>query len=130
MDQRRRERELILVALVLAVAACGGDNEADERGIGAQCAMSNDCNTDLQQTCLTQFKGGYCGESGCTKDADCVEDSACIRHTDGINYCFRTCADKVQCNANRDPENEANCSSSVDFVDGAMGRKACVPPSG
>ena len=130
MDQRGRQKQLGLVvaALLLAASACGGDNEADERGIGAQCSKNEDCDTDLMQVCLG-FKGGYCGEMGCTKDADCVEDSACIRHTDGINYCFRTCSDKPQCNANRDVENEANCSSSVDFVQGAMGRKACVPPS-
>ena len=117
-----------LVVIALLLAACGGDNAADERGIGAQCSKNDDCEVDLGQVCLG-FKGGYCGEMGCTKDADCVESSACIRHTDGINYCFRTCSDKPQCNANRDAENEANCSSSVDFVEGANGRKACVPPS-
>jgi hypothetical protein len=112
------------------VVACGGGSKADERGIGAQCANNDDCNVDLQQSCLLQFKGGYCGEVGCTKDLDCVEDSACVRHTDGMSYCFRTCVDKPDCNANRSVENEANCSSSADFVDGAKGRKACVPPSG
>ncbi len=127
MDQRRRERQLIAFVF-LVLAACGGDNEADERGIGAQCTGNDQCDADLMQVCLG-FKGGYCGEMGCTVDADCVDNSACIRHTDGVNYCFRTCADKAQCNANRDVENEANCSSSVDFVEGAMGRKACVPPS-
>lgn len=126
MDQRRRQKQLALL-LVLATA-CGGDNEADVRGIGAQCAAPEDCDVDLDQVCLP-FKGGYCGELGCTKDADCVEDAACIRHTDGMRYCFRTCADKLDCNANRDGDNEANCSSSADFVEGAMGRKACVPPS-
>ena len=35
-----------------------------------------------------------------------------------------------ECNANRDLENEANCSSNVDYVDGKTGGKACVPPSG
>ena len=52
-----------------------------------------------------------------------------IQHDDGMNYCFRTCVDKPDCNENRDAENESNCSSSVTFVDGANGRKACVPPS-
>ena len=127
MDQRRRQKQLVLL-LLASVSACSGDNEADERGIGAQCGKTEDCEVDLQQVCLP-FKGGYCGELGCTKDADCVEDAACIRHTDGMNYCFRTCVDKPNCNANRDVENESNCSSSVDFVEGAMGRKACVPPS-
>ncbi len=111
------------------LGACGG-SAADERGIGAQCATNDDCNIKLDQVCLLQFKGGYCGETGCTSDADCVEDSACIKHTDGVNYCFRVCVDKVECNANRDLVNESNCSANVDFVSGAMGRKACVPPSG
>ena len=106
--------------------ACGSD--ADDLGVGAQCTMDNQCNADTMQKCLN-FKGGYCGIMGCAHDADCPEDSACIAHTDGVNYCFRTCADKPDCNANRDVENEANCSSSVTFVDGTMGRKACVPPS-
>jgi hypothetical protein len=53
-------------------------------------------------------------------------------HTDGMNYCFRNCIDKAECNANRDPANEANCSSNVTFVEPAknQGLKACVPPSG
>lgn len=113
--------------LVLALAACGSD--ADDLGVGAQCAANSDCNPDIGPTCLTQFKGGYCGLTGCTRDADCPEDSACIAHDDGTNYCFRVCSDKAQCNANRDPENEANCSGTADFVEGDQGRKACVPPS-
>ncbi|MBA3398094.1 MAG: hypothetical protein H0T89_36045 [Deltaproteobacteria bacterium] len=120
----------ILIMVVAALAACGGDDNADDLGIGAQCTMTEDCNTDEGQVCLTQFKGGYCGEQGCLHDIDCIEDSACVTHDDGNNYCFRVCTDKAQCNANRDVENEANCSSSTTFVDGAMGRKACLPPSG
>ena len=96
MDQRRRQKQLVLL-LLASVSACSGDNEADERGIGAQCGKTEDCEVDLQQVCLP-FKGGYCGELGCTKDADCVEDAACIRHTDGLNYCFRTCVDKPSIN--------------------------------
>jgi hypothetical protein len=121
-------RSVLLVALV---CGCGDDGtEADRLGIGAQCATNDDCNTDLMQTCLTQFKGGYCGLSPCAHDVDCPADSACIHHTDNVNYCFRTCLDKAECNANRDAINESNCSSSADFVDPEMGRKACVPPSG
>lgn len=119
---------LRLVFLALALVACGSDN-ADTLGIGAQCTMTKDCNTKLAEVCLTQFKGGYCGLQGCVHDADCPEASACIMHTDGNNYCFRICVDKTDCNANRDPINEANCSSSATFVDGTMGRKACIPPS-
>ncbi len=116
-----------LFAGSLAISACGSD--ADDLGVGAQCTANDNCNQDDgAQTCLP-FKGGYCGLMGCTTDADCPDASACITHTDSVNYCFRICADKAECNANRDVDNEANCSSSVDFVEGANGRKACVPPS-
>jgi len=118
-------RGLILTA-ALIVAGCSSN--ADDLGVGAQCTSNAQCDSSTHQVCLT-FKGGYCGLMGCTHDADCPTDSACIMHTDGVNYCFRLCADKPDCNANRDPANEANCSSSVTFVDGTMGRKACVPPS-
>ncbi len=122
-------RTLAITLLVLTSAGCGDSSEADDLGIGAQCTSNDQCDVDTDQICL-QFKGGYCGLQGCVNDLDCVSDSACIAHTDGTNYCFRTCRDKAECNANRDVANEANCSSSVTFVDGAMGRKACVPPSG
>ena len=120
----------IACLIFVLLAACGDDgSEADRLGVGAQCTKNEDCNQDpLPQTCLS-FKGGYCGLSPCAHDVDCPVDSACIRHTNATNYCFRICADKAECNANRDAANEANCSSSVDFVDGTMGRKACVPPS-
>ena len=106
---------------------CGDDDGADDLGIGAQCADSDECSST--QTCLS-FKGGYCGVSGCVSDLGCPADSACIAHDDGINYCFRTCANKSDCNANRNVENEANCSSTATFVDPVAGRKACTPPSG
>ena len=115
-----------IVTVVLFLGAC---SNADSLGVGAQCAKTSECNTKLKEACLTQFKGGYCGLAGCTHDSDCPTDSACIMHTDGTNYCFRTCATKDECNANRDPANEANCSSNVTFVDAQNNRKACVPPS-
>jgi hypothetical protein len=126
-------RPLLCIAsfgLLLLASACGGDDshEADRLGVGAQCTTSDQCDSDTHQQCLA-FKGGYCGIQGCTADADCPESSACVAHTDGMNYCFRTCVDKADCNANRDLENEANCSSSVTFVEDTAGRKACVPPS-
>jgi hypothetical protein len=121
---------LLACVLVITFASCGDGTEADQLGVGAQCTSTDECNPEIQATCLTQFKGGYCGLTGCTGDADCPEASACIRHTDGVNYCFRVCADKAECNVNRDVENESNCSGSVEFVDPDLGRKACVPPSG
>jgi hypothetical protein len=113
--------------LILSALSCGGGTEADRQGVGAQCTKADDCLTGQQ--CLP-FKGGYCGVQGCTADKDCPSGSACVHHTDGINYCFRTCIDKVDCNRNRSLENESNCSSSVTFVETGKTVKACVPPSG
>ena len=134
-----RLRTLFAVSLfssALFFVGCGDDeNESDKLGIGAQCTTNDQCNTDENQSCLTNFKGGYCSTpSGCTQSSDCPEGSACIAHDEGgtvTNYCFRICADKPDCNANRDAENESNCVGSVDFASGEKeGVKACVPPSG
>jgi hypothetical protein len=123
-------RTILASFMLLAVVSCGDDDgsEADQRGVGAQCNAEELC-TEENQSCLTQFAGGYCGVLGCTADSECPEGSACIAHDDQMNYCFLICVEKVDCNINRDAENESNCSSSVVFVSGADGRKACVPPS-
>src|SRR5512134_266237 len=123
-------RASLVVLVAVLCAACGGGSEADNLGVGAQCESTDQCDEEIGLLCLPQFKGGYCGLANCVNDLDCPEDSACIAHEDGVNYCFRICIDKPDCNANRDLENEANCSSSATFTDGTQGRKACVPPSG
>ena len=125
---------IIAVLAACAVIGCGDDDDAADRlGIGAECTMDDECNQeDGMQTCLMDFAGGYCGVRGCTDDADCPGSSACVTDPDfgGVNYCFRTCLDKPECNANRSVDNESNCVSSIDFVDpdGDMGRKVCRPP--
>ena len=118
---------LISLAVALLAGACGDDDaEADELGVGAECAGDDDCGPE--QTCLS-FKGGYCGLEGCAANADCPQGSLCVAHDDGKNYCFRICLDKAECNRNRSAELEANCSSSIVFVEPQTGVKACVPPS-
>lgn len=128
-----------LVAAALLASGCGGDgNEADQMGVAAQCTAEADCQEvtiagePVQLQCLTQFKGGYCAIEDCASKADCPDGSTCVAHDDGHNYCFRSCVEKVDCNANRDADNEANCSSSFDYADAADddGKKACIPPSG
>ncbi len=121
----------ILLALVTILAACGGDeDEADRLGVGAECVATDECDESTEQECLPDFKGGYCGIKGCVDDADCPESSACVAHDDNVNYCFRTCVDKAECNVNRSPDQESNCSSSVVFIEEQEGAtKACVPPS-
>jgi hypothetical protein len=119
--------------VLLGAAACGDDDDgstdAQRKGVGAACTDDMQCNDG--QSCLTQFKGGYCGLEDCTADVDCPAGSACVTHDDGVNYCFLICQEKVDCNgALRPAEVEANCSSNIDFVDDTTPRKACVPPSG
>lgn len=120
-------KSFLVFACVLGLG-CGDD--ADSLGIGAQCTQNDQCDGSTHQICLPQFKGGYCGLQGCVHDTDCPADSACVAHTDGQQYCFRTCAVKPDCNANRDALNESNCSSSATLVDAPKDRKVCVPPSG
>ncbi|MBN2493782.1 MAG: hypothetical protein JXR96_04240 [Deltaproteobacteria bacterium] len=125
---------LCLAALVLAsqlLVGCDGA-DADEQLIGAECATAADCDDGDDDTpeleCILDFKGGYCGREGCTASADCPEGSLCASYESG-NYCFRTCLDKSECNRNRTLENESNCSSNIDPVEGGED-KLCIPPSG
>jgi hypothetical protein len=124
-------------ALALAVLALGTvgfagcSDDADELGVGAECTSNEQCKSgddDITLSCLTAFKGGYCGLEGCTKNADCPENSICVTHEDGKNYCFRTCLEKIDCNVNRGADNESNCSSNITRVEQGTD-KACVPPS-
>lgn len=117
----------LTISVVMALTACG--NPADRAGIGAQCAAEIDCPKvgDEQLKCLTGFKGGYCGLQGCASDADCVAGSACVK-VSGVNFCFRECVDKPECNVNRAPANESNCVGNAEHV-GASTAKVCVPPS-
>lgn len=120
--------KLIWLAVPAALAmACG--NAADNARIGAQCAADTDCPKvgEKQLKCLTSFKGGYCGLDGCTTDSDCVTGAACVKVA-SVNYCFRECTDKPECNANRSVDNESNCVGNADHV-GASTAKVCVPPS-
>jgi hypothetical protein len=118
---------VLAIHLPAALVGCGGSgSEAQRRGVGAACAADTDCNVGLK--CLS-FKGGYCGLADCKSDATCPAGSACVVHTDGKNYCFLICADKPSCNLYRAVDVEANCSSSVTYVDPTRTDKACIPPS-
>ena len=122
------------IFILVLLAGCNG-TDADRVGVGAECTATADCpivECDVEPcpelVCLTQFTGGYCGLSGCLSDADCPVGSACVMHDDGVNYCFRLCDDKPECNYNRSPAVESNCVGSITFVGGGGG-KACEPPS-
>jgi hypothetical protein len=127
----------IAVVAMIALSGCGDDeddlNASDRLGVGAECSSNDECLREgdggINLSCLPQFKGGYCGLEDCNGNEDCPERSACVAHDDGHNYCFRSCADKPECNVNRTPDNESNCSSNVDYVDQDTAGKSCVPPS-
>jgi len=119
------------LGIAASVSSCGGGgagNEAIRHGVGAACSSNADC-TEAGQACLP-FKGGYCGVQDCVDDAHCPQGSACVKYTDGKQYCFLLCVDKPDCNFSRPPDLEANCSSSIEFVSGAKTSKVCLPPTG
>lgn len=130
-----RAPAVAMVALC-ALWACDDDKgtEADRLGVGAECKSNDDCRRDgdggVNLSCLTQFKGGYCGLEGCSSNEDCPQQSVCVAHDDGERYCFRSCTDKPECNVNRSSDSESNCSANVSYVDNDTRGKACVPPSG
>ena len=130
MRLARRSTFLAFLLAATAAPSCGGGNESDRVGIAAECTKDEDCPkvSDLQLTCLTVFRGGYCGLRGCTQDADCPLGAACVLEA-GASYCFRECIEKPECNYQRSPENEANCVSSATHL-GISTSKVCVPPSG
>jgi len=115
---------VLTIVGLLALQGCGSD--ANAVGIGAECTTNAACSTDL--TCLTEFKGGYCGKSACVLNADCPSGSICVMES-GVNYCFMTCTQKDECNAHRTLDNEANCSADVVKTE-TGDDKVCVPPSG
>lgn len=116
-----------LILFFAPVAACSDANDARSLRIGAECTLEAECeNPDL--TCLSDFRGGYCGQRDCSGDGDCPDGSMCVDE-DGTTYCFLRCTEKSDCNTHRTAANEANCESSVTPVNPANTSKACVPPS-
>lgn len=135
-------KRILAVLPILALMACNDhhhdETEADRVGVASECVDTLDCPIyvlpDLepqQMVCLSAFAGGYCGVENCLHNADCPDGSVCVAHTDGVNYCFRACIDKSECNWNRSSENAANCSSSFEWAVPSESdkRKACIPPS-
>jgi hypothetical protein len=87
---------------------------------------------DIQLQCLTQSAAGYCAIEGGASASDCPDGATCVAHEEGKEYCFRECTDESECNANRSPENEANCSANFDYkdpTDDESGMKAGIPHS-
>ena len=121
---------LTVPCLMLFAVACGDDSDAVDHLIGAECTVAADCDDDDDATqplvCLTEFGGGYCGDTGCVDSTDCLDGSVCVTY-EGANYCFLTCVDKPDCNPHRSLDNESNCSANVPAVDSSS--KVCVPPS-
>ena len=132
----------VFLAASLFAVACGDDSDDDgsgseavRRGVGAACNSDSDC-TEEGQVCLTEFKGGMCGIADCTSSSACPSGSVCVADPDfSRNYCLLVCDMKEDCNVHRPAEDEANCSSTLNEIDGAGGDagsdpKVCRPPNG
>jgi hypothetical protein len=126
-----RTTMILLGAAVVLVGglSCSDGSQSDRLGIASECTKDADCPKidGFQLTCLTTFKGGYCGLQGCMQDGDCPMGAACIVEGGGY-YCFRECSEKPECNAKRSTANEANCVGATHV--GVSQSKVCVPPSG
>lgn len=138
VPMKTRSATAIAGIVILSALGCSGGNEADRIGIASECGNDDDCplvkiaSEDVHLMCLTQFTAGYCAIEGCQRASDCPEGATCVAHDDGKEYCFRECSNKSECNANRSPDGEANCSANFDFKDPGdevSGLKACIPPS-
>jgi|GEM_PF-1786792 len=114
-----RHRLFLSLLAASLFAGCGAP------AAGQDCASTDDCPDE--QVCLTNFKGGYCGDEDCASDDDCPDGTMCVEQ-DGDTYCFLMCEDKPECNTNRSADTEANCSANITPVDDNDSR-ACVPPS-
>ena len=121
-------KHLLFFMCVLFAGFSVACSNADTAGIAAECKADTDCKEE-GQSCLTNFKGGYCGKADCQSDTDCPTLSSCVQ-VGGKNYCFRHCTNKSECNVNRTAANEANCAANVTLVGGKKNQKVCVPPTG
>jgi hypothetical protein len=95
-------------------------------GVGAACVGDVDCKAPL--TCMTGFKGGYCGVKDCTTNAQCPADSLCVKHSDAVGYCYLKCTAATTCSFCRPPAYAAACSDQVTFLEAGTTGSVCVPP--
>ena len=67
--------------------------------IGEACTAHSDCEEELD--CMTApeepiFTDGYCGLAGCSEDAECGENGACVDFR-GALFCLQLCEDDDEC---------------------------------
>lgn len=94
-------------------------------GVGAACLSGADCATGLE--CVTSLGIGYCTKRSCTANAECPTGSACVRHTDGQNYCMKSCAGASDCTFCRGYNDLVACTPQVQFVETGFTGSVCVP---
>ena len=82
-------KAMLIVALVVAVGACGRDDGDIDELIGARCEVNGDCD-DRCFTDVDDYPGGFCSLQ-CDSDSDCTPDSFCIDKDGGV--CLFLCPD-------------------------------------
>jgi hypothetical protein len=94
-------------------------------GIGADCGDANDCSSDLE--CLSAFRGGYCGLSGCLVNDDCPDDALCVVASNGENHCYKPCSTASDCSFCRRDGLLGACTADVSFAEDGTTGSVCVP---
>lgn len=92
--------------------------------VGEDCGEDEDCEAGL--VCVTDYKGGYCAETGCAADTDCPADSVCVDDGGTDNLCMKTCSAASDCSFCRADGVEAVCDEGVSSVDGVE-TAVCIP---
>jgi hypothetical protein len=93
-------------------------------GVGETCAGDAECATGL--TCLTSFKGGYCGKKDCAVNADCPTGSLCVKNGSS-SYCALSCAAPGDCAVCRGTADAAACKADATFMQAGTTGSVCVP---
>lgn len=84
-----------------AVCLPPGVTSAPEQGTtGSSCSQDLQCNGD-NNICLTNFFGGYCSQTDCGSNSDCIGGNACLStnpdDADAATACFLSCETDDDC---------------------------------
>jgi hypothetical protein len=93
-------------------------------GVGAACSVVEDCAAGLE--CIPTATGGYCTQRDCSTNADCPQDSFCVTHTDGVNYCLKRCSVASDCSFCRPWQYAGTCSDQVVYAEDGTSGTVCL----
>jgi len=89
-------RKVVPLALLCALAGCGGLAPGQSLPVGVTCSVAGDCGTGPYLCIKQDFPNGYCSRS-CNSDSDCPSGSVCPTSGKGDGDCMQTCAGDADC---------------------------------